>query len=249
VSGGEPPLRLATVYGRAIATYRSRWRVVAGAAFLVFGPLAALETAVGLWVGDEVTGSSGIVLAFLSTLALAASGSTGAAVLFYAGLLDHVVGEDQHGLRHRSVGEVLRTLPYSKLIVADVLLVVAATVGFALLVVPGFVVMTLFALTGPLINIEGLGVKGSFRRSAAFVWPHFWTVLVAVTIPVTLEHILAHGIDHVLWDRPVAAALVMNGLLGVAIGALAGLTEVTIAHELVARGRAAVQSSASRRSV
>ena len=242
MSGGEPPLRLATVYRRSLATYRSRWPVVAGMAFLVFAPAAALETAIGLVVGDAVEGSDGPVVALLSALALVASGSTGAAVLFYAGLLDHVVGEDQYGHEHRSVGSVLRTLPYRRLLVADVLLIVVTFLGQAFFVIPGLVAFTLFALTGPLINIEGLGVKASFRRSALFVWPHFWTVFLAVTVPVASEHFLAHGIDHVLWERPVAAAFVMNGLLGVAIGAMAGLAEVTIAQELVARDRQRVRA-------
>jgi hypothetical protein len=232
---------LATVFRRSLATYRSRWPVVAGMAFLIFAPTAALATAVGLWVGDEVEGSDGVLAAFLSSLALVVSGSTGAAVLFYAGLLDHVVGEDQHGHRHRSVPDVVRTLPYRRLFVADLLLVVVTFVGQTLVVVPGLVAFTLFALTGPLINIEGLGVKSSFRRSALFVWPHFWTVFFAVTVPVTFEHLVAHAIDHVLWERPVAAAFVMDGLVGVVIGAIAGLAEVTIAHELVARDRRRAQ--------
>ena len=47
-------------------------------------------------------------------------------------------------------------------------------------VIPGMIVFTLFAITGPVINIEHVGAITGMQRSAELVRHHFWLVLVFV---------------------------------------------------------------------
>ncbi len=84
---------------------------------------------------------------------------------FFAGLLDRIVGEEERGHPRRSLREVLRTLPYWRLIGADVLLSLGAVVALLLLVVPGLIFYTFFSLVGPAVVMEDRGVFDGFRRS------------------------------------------------------------------------------------
>ena len=89
------------------------------------------------------------------------------------------------------------------MIVADILITVCTAIGTVLLVIPGLIVFTLFAITGPVINIEHLGAIRGMRRSAQLVRPHFWLVFFLVSIPLFLEHQVVHWASELL-SRPLA---------------------------------------------
>jgi hypothetical protein len=161
-------------------------------------------------------------------------------LVFYAGLLDHVVGEHHIGQDAKEVREVLRTLPWWRLFAAGAVLVASTAIATAAFLVPGLLVFTLFALVGPLINIERdreHGVASGFRRSAELVRPVFLAVFLTVTLPVAAEHALVHELNQAVWEHPVAEAFLTSAVLAVTVGAFVGLVEVTVAHTLVARER------------
>ena len=147
----------------AFTTYRRRFRRVAGAALLVLVPLAIVNAFLASETDrfERLTGWIPEWLYLLNSGA-AAVGSLGA--IFYAGLLDRVVATDQRGHPEYSLREVLRTLPYWRLIGADVLLIAVTVVGLVVFVVPGIVAYTYFSLIGPLIPRKG---SGSGPRSVA----------------------------------------------------------------------------------
>jgi len=231
-----PPLTLRRVLRGALATYRARFWVVAGIAVAVFGPAAAARAAATLWAEDSVR-AGGWESILRGALVLAATLVAALGLTFYAGLLDRVVGAHRYGHRDRSIRWVLRTLPYGRLIAADLTFVALSAVG-SVLVVPGLVFFTLFALVGPVITIEDRGVVDAFRRSAALVRHRFWLVLVAVTLPDLVEHAVVHEIAHVLEGVSAAAAFTVAALVGASLLALIGLIEVTLAHELIAHEEA-----------
>jgi hypothetical protein len=237
----EPvPVRVGALWRRALTTYLARFPIVAGAAVVVFVPLALLMTAITLWgqrYSDDHAGADGL-LVFLATLVGTSVIVLGSA--FYAGLLDKVVGEHQHGHQRESVGEILRTLPYRPLVAADLLLSLIVAAGLLLFVIPGLILFTLFALVGPLITIEGQTALGSFRRSFTLVQPVFVTAFVAVTLPVVLEHAFVHTIEHAVLHRPpFLTAFILSGFGAVTVAAFVGLVEVTLAFALLHREAAA----------
>ena len=73
------------------------------------------------------------------------------------------------------------------------------------LVIPGLILFTLFAISGPVINIEHVGAIKGMRRSATLVRPHFWLVFLLVSVPIFLEHQAVTGPRDVLpatrWSR------------------------------------------------
>jgi hypothetical protein len=231
-----PALSIGYVYRRALDTYRHRFLQVAGMALLVFGPLSVLSTIASFGAehaGDEVGGTAGIIT-YLLVLINSSAVVFGSA--FYSGLLDHVVGVHRNRHERRPVLHLVRTLPYRRLIVANLLLSLIVAVGLSLFVVPGIVLFTLFVLVGPMINIERRTVLGAFRRSARLIRPHFWLALVAVTVLVGAERGVHHSIEEFIHQRgSIAVSFVLGGLLAATVGAVVGLVEVTLAYELVER--------------
>jgi hypothetical protein len=230
--------RVAAVVRRALATYRAEWRRVFGAAMLVLLPISLVATAAeAVVVGIPAATWSDSVIEVVLVLVVVAAGRTLGSV-FYAGLLDRLVGHRQRGHPRMSLGEVVRTLPYRRLWIANVVLVLATTIGLLLFALPGVLVYTLFALVGPIINIENRPVLEGFRRSIELVLPNFLLVFVLATLPAAAEQVVHQLVHFLLEHQPgYVRAIVLDGLLAGTVGAFLGLVEVTLTYELGARGR------------
>ena len=152
---------------------------------------------------------------------------------FYSGLLERLVGAVERGHEAPAVGQVLRTLPYVRLLVADGILWVVGGLASLAFVIPGLIVTTLFALIGPLINMEDLSVRAAFRRSASLVAPRFLLVLFMITIPLGIEHELVDTIAYLEPHEHIWLVFLTYLAGGLSFGVLLGLVEVSLAERLV----------------
>lgn len=106
----------------------------------------------------------------------------------YQGMVVELVRDVQDGRRDSSVGDLMRSvLPVlGPLIGAGILAGIGIAVGFFLLIVPGLVLLTMWAVIAPAIVVERRGVFDAFGRSRQLVkgqgWPVFGTVVVAFLI-------------------------------------------------------------------
>jgi hypothetical protein len=221
------------------STYRAHPRPIIGLAVVVFGTSAALDTLASRTIQDLTGDRFGdVALTLLLGLLSGPLSFSTAGLVFYAAMLDRVVGHHLHGHDHVTVRGALRTLPWARLLVADVILVAATTIGAALFIVPGLIVFTLFCLVGPLVNIEGVGVAAAFRHSAALVRRAPWPTVLLATIPTYVEITLLHGFQFSTAEKPFLAAFVVSAAIGATVGAIVGLFEVTLAYELLRDERA-----------
>jgi len=115
-------------------------------------------------------------------------GASALGLTFYAGMLERLVGSVERNEAPQPVTHVLRTLPWGRLLIAEGILIVLGAVASVLLIVPGLIIGTLFALVGPLINLLDSSVPDAFKRSLQLVWPHFMLVFLIITLPLALEH-------------------------------------------------------------
>jgi len=153
----------------------------------------------------------------------------------YAGYLDEAVGQEYfHGERLR-FRDVLRSLPWLRLIVADIILVAGTGIGLALLVVPGLIFLTLFALVGPVIVQEGHGVVGGFRRTFQLAREAWLMILVLVVALLAAESIVHEIVHEAVHDSSLLVQLGAAWIVAAIIGGIAGLVEVALATELMAR--------------
>jgi hypothetical protein len=213
----------------ALGTYRRRFGIIAGAALVVFGISASVD-ALADAIADEIGDHPGLVAVVLMVAGLAVFGTE-----FFAGLMDRVVGEQERGHARQPLRQILRTLPYGRLIAVDLLLVLGtAVLSFALLV-PGIVFFTFCSLVGPAVVMEDRKVFSAFRRSARLVRGHFWLTFLLVTLPLMLEENVVHGIVEAVDSLGLLAVFVVNALAGAAVGSIVAVVEVTLAHRLSMR--------------
>jgi hypothetical protein len=152
---------------------------------------------------------------------------------FYSGMLERLVGSVERGEPAQPVLEVIRTLPWVRLLLAEVVLAAIDIVASVLVVVPGLLVDTLFALVGPLINLLDCSVPDAFRRSVRVVWPHFFLVFLLITFPLAFEHGVLELVAKTVHDEQTWVIFVSTFIVGDLFGMTLGLMEVTLAERLV----------------
>ena len=165
----------------------------------------------------------GVVVFGVSTLGLT----------FYSGMLERLVGAVERNETPQPVPQVLRTLPWFRLLLAEIVLLVVDGVAGALFAFPGLIIDTLFALVGPLINLLDCSVPEAFGRSLRLVWPHFMIVLVMITLPLAIEHEVIVLIADLVPHERVVLVFLTNFALGFTFGVALGLVEVSLAERLV----------------
>jgi hypothetical protein len=111
----------------------------------------------------------------------------------YQGMVVELVRDVQDGRRDSSVGDLMRSvLPVlGALIGAGILAGLGIGAGLVLLIVPGLILLTMWAVIAPSIVIEHRGIFDAFGRSRQLVkgqgWPVFGTVVVAYLIGFIAE--------------------------------------------------------------
>lgn len=232
---GTGPLTVRLVLRHAHGMWRARSGRIAGAAFVFFVPPALLFFASEA-LRDAYADSSGDARwALLVGLVALASFARFLGAIFFAGFLDLAIGDDYFRGESRSLGGVLRDLPWAPLLVVDVVVNVTATIGLAFFVVPGIAVYTLWGLVGPVVVQERRGWRAALARTYRISRPHWVMVLGLVVIPLGIEHALAEFVRHLVAEDGVLAVVITEWLIAMTMLAAVGVAEVSLATELMAR--------------
>jgi hypothetical protein len=216
------PLELAKMAWRTARTEPAR---VIVPALVIFG-LDAIQGTFYTEISSERFGweaAAGIAVFGVSSLGLT----------FYAGMLERLVGSVERNEAPQPIHQVLRSLPWGRLLLAELVLFFIDGVSALLVVVPGLVVGTLFALVGPLINLLDASVPEALRRSVRVVWPHFFLVFLFITLPLAVEHEVLVLVADLIPHEKLWLVFVSNFILGDLFGMALGLMEVTLAERLV----------------
>jgi len=148
VAHGTAQATIRSVVQTGMGTYRrSFWRIVI-AAVLVFAPIDIVVT-IGTTLAVNFAQRSDVLGVFLWTsgTALSVAGTT-LSLVFFSGVVDRIVAEDQKGEEGIPIREILSRLPVLRLVLASLLAAVFTVIGLILFLVPGFVCMILFAGDG-----------------------------------------------------------------------------------------------------
>jgi hypothetical protein len=228
---GAGPLTARRVIGDALAMLRQSFWRISGVA-LIFFALPALMTVVAQSIITNQDGDRPLlfVIALLVAVSLRVLGPVA-----FAGFLDEAVAKEFHHGHHKSLAEVMRELPWRRLIVADVIVVIAVGIGMALFVVPGLVEFGLFGMVGAVIVQERAGVAASFRRTVSLAISAPALVALLVVVPFAFEEILHLVIYETLHSSGVGVQLVTEWIIAILVGGTLGLFEVALATELMAR--------------
>jgi hypothetical protein len=229
-------LSIRAVVREAATDYRARFLLLLVAALLVFTPIGLIDVAtdglqeVNLEDGDAATIAEAVggALLFIVTATLGD--------IFYTGVVAAIVAEERGGAR-REIADVIRHIPYGRLVVIDVLFVLVVAIGLILLVIPGLIAFARYGLAAPVVKIEGGGIRNAFRRSRELVRDSTGRVLALLLPAILLGDILAEllhsGVDSLIGDD--AAANLIGSLTGEALTApIFALVAVVTTHHLIA---------------
>jgi hypothetical protein len=160
--------------------------------FDVYREQAGVLLPVAFWLFLVVAIVNGLTEGNLSVFWLSIVVSLAVGTL-YQGMVVRLVQDVQDGRRDSSVGELMRSvLPVlGALIGAGILAGLGIAAGFFLLIVPGLILLTMWAVIAPVIVVERRGIFDAFGRSRHLVkgqgWPVFGTVVIAYLIGFVAE--------------------------------------------------------------
>ena len=194
-------------------------------ALVIFG-LDALQSTVYTEIAVDRLGWESLAGVFVF-------GASTLGLTFYAGMLERLVGSVERNEAPEPTRQVLRTLPWFRLLGAEALVVLIAGAASLFFALPGLLVGTLFALVGPLINLLDASVPEALRTSARLVWPHFVLVFCLISLPLAIEHEVVVLVAQLVSHEKIWLVWLTNFVLGDLFGMALGLTEVTLSERLV----------------
>jgi hypothetical protein len=143
------------------------------------------------------------------------------------------------------IRDVLRSLPWGSLILADLLATLIIVIGLVALIIPGLIAITLLAVVGPVIELERQHAVAGLRRSAHLVRPHFWRVAAFATVPL----LVANGVIGILPDPSgtthVVTSVIVRSIAEGVVEAAVGLLLVELCYRLIAADHAADHAAAN----
>jgi hypothetical protein len=216
-----------TIAAAVRAARRDPWRILA------VSIVVSVVTALLDIVADDFVDKTNLPLVFVT--GLSATGAATFGDVFLSGFLCRIVSDDVHGTRasqRASIRQVAADLPWRRLIGADLLVALLVIIGLAALIIPGLIVITLFAVVGPVIEIERRPVFSALRRSAGLARQHFWTVTLLGTLPLVLSYVLESQVPHP--DRPgvILTFIAVRGVGEAVVQAATGLLLVELCYRL-----------------
>jgi hypothetical protein len=178
-------IRVGEVISETFSIYGRNIGVLIWAAVLVFLVVGVITALLAGPARDEL--SWGRLLLVLLAIAIRV-----ATEAVYTGFVVKLVEDVRNGARDVSVGHLFSSAvpAIGSLIIMGILLGLAVAIGLFLLVIPGLILLTIWAVTAPAIVIEGRGALESFERSRELVrgdgWPVFWTIVVVWLITAVI---------------------------------------------------------------
>jgi hypothetical protein len=202
MEAGRPHIESGRVISEAFENYRNYAGPLLAVALLVVGIAGVISGVLGA--------SDSLLLALLGLIVYIAAG------VLYTGYVVKLVQDVRDGRRDHSVEELFESAaPYVvTLILNGILAAIGIGIGLALLIVPGLILITIWAVIAPAIVVEGAGVIEAFGRSRDLVrgngWPVFGAIVIAYLIILVVSFVTA-GVGDAIADD---VGLVILGTIG-----------------------------------
>ncbi len=253
----DPALRFRPIAVGVVHTARRHWWRILAVSIVVSAVTVAVELA-----ADHLLDRADLTSAVVGAVSTSTVSLLGA--VFLSGFLCRLVSTTEHGATEHGTSEhgtseagadkhegdgsrirdVLRSLPWASLILADLLAALIVVVGLVALIIPGLIAITLLAVVGPVIELERHRAVAGLRRSAHLVRPHFWRVAAYATLPL----LVANGVVGFLPDpsgrTDVVTTLIVRSIGEGVVESVVGLLLVEVCYRLIAADRAAAHPAA-----
>lgn len=180
---------IGSIFKAVFETYKDQAALLLPAALIVFLPVAVINAViggVGAGLGIVLTVIAGVV-SFIGTF-------------WYQGMVVEAVRDMQDGRRDFSIGALFSSVTpvVGMLIAAGILAGLGIALGLVLLVVPGLILLTWWAVIAPVVVVEHPGVMPAFTRSRALVRGNGWQVFAVLVLLFLLQFLLSAVIGAVI---------------------------------------------------
>jgi hypothetical protein len=194
-------IEVGRVIGEAFETYQKQAGALLGGAVIVIGITALIDNLLGL---------TGSIILFFAGLIVGLIGQ-----VLYTGYVVKLVQDVRDGRRDSSMSELFEAAaPYvTTLILNGILYGLAVFLGFLALIVPGLILITIWAVVAPSIVVENQGVFDAFGRSRELVRGNGWSVFGVILVAFLIVLVVG-GVFAVIGASIGAAGRVVLGTIG-----------------------------------
>jgi hypothetical protein len=199
-----PKLDVGRVLSRVFEYYRAQFGLLIGAALVIFVPVAIVDGALR---------DAGGLFPILAAQVIQLVGNA-----WYQGTVVEAVRDIQDGRRDFALGELFSSASQViwPLVAVGILFGLGVGIGLILIIVPGLILLTIWAVAVPVTVIERPGVFEAFRRSRRLVQGHGWQVFGVLVILFLIQAVATAIL--------VAIFIGLGSFVGYAIAALIGTT-------------------------
>jgi hypothetical protein len=194
-------LDTAAVFERLFGTYRAQFSLFVPAALSVYAA-PALIVAIAVEAGSSV-------------LAVVGLGASLLAQVWFQGMVVEAVRDIQDGKRDFTVGTLFRSVApvVGSLFLASLLAALGIVLGLFLLIIPGLILLTIWAVVAPVVVIERRSPLEALRRSRELVRGSGWRVFGVVAVALILQAVAGQVLGAVI-------GAIDDGVVGAALGTL-----------------------------
>src|ERR1700684_4308357 len=152
----------------------------------------------------------------------------------FTGMIVELVADVQDGRRDHSAGQLLSAVGpvFGQLIAVGVISAIGIGVGLTLIIVPGLILMTIWAVVAPVVVLERTGVLAAFGRSRELVRGNGWPTFGVVLVLTLLIEVVAAAVDVAAESASTGVGIVVRVILGVLIGPVSALAAAVLYFEL-----------------
>lgn len=170
-------------------------------------------------------------------LALLAAAIYLCAVTLFAGMVVHLVADIQDGRRDATARQLLAsTAPvFGQLLLVGLVVTIGLMAGFLLLVIPGLILMTIWAVAVPVVVLERPGVFASLSRSRGLVRGNGPRVFAVLLVLVVFVLVAGNVLDRLAMSLGTATGIVVTVIVGVLSAPLSALAASVLYFDLRAR--------------
>jgi hypothetical protein len=177
---------------------------------------------------------SAVLVAASPGLALLALLISLVATALFTGMVVQLVADVQDGRRDGSARDLLRaaTPVLGQLLLVSIVIAVCVLVGIVLIVVPGLILITIWAVAIPVVVLERLPGLQPLGRSRELVRGNGWQVFGVILLLVLLVIVLAGVLQVAADSAGTGVGIVVRVVVGVLTAPLSALASAVLYFEL-----------------
>lgn len=188
-----------------------------GTNFAVLFPIALGVYLIPIAIGVAIGGTIGIVLLFVLLIAAATA---------FTAVVVELVRDVEDGTLDSSIGDLVKTAAPLLLPILGLSIVqgLAVGIGFVLIIVPGLFLLTIWAVTVPVLVLERRPVFETFSRSQQLVKGNGWQVFGVIVAVQVISQVFQRVVSSAASGSSLIVLVVVLWLVSAAIAPIVAIS-------------------------